>query len=562
MIITKFESYYNQITENLIDIKEEQEYQNLSNAFAHWFLKSYFKLDEQEIQEAIVDGHGDNGIDAIIHNESDEELIVLQFKFPSTNTVLNKEIEQADILKTINGFKALIGKNEPINANQKFIEHRENLKDKEIYNFRLMFISFNKGIVSNLEVLENFKNEFVEDYGGDMAIEIFDKKKVSNVYEKINRKSSIKVKFKYKLIQQAYNLPENNINSYLSVVNGKELIESLKDDLLVIFDENIRLYEKKSPINDKIKETASSDESNMFYFYNNGIVFICNKAEVSPNKLSVKLNGASIVNGCQTINSLADLNSVNKLKEDVDILVRIIEINDYDQRAKITEYLNSQTPIKDSYFISNHTIVRELQKNLLEKGYYLERQINETEYKKKYGEKINKNLKIIKLENTIQYYVAYWDNKNASLAKRGKGALFNSDKIEGFLKDINAEKVIEAHEMYDKISKVITMYRKMRRNKNNTEFADFLKTTNEYIENNINKYLYLNTGDILLLNATRNLKNKYQELNIEFDDIKLIKDSIEICGEIIKEKDTTSTASLTKNATIFQSVVQYINDME
>lgn len=59
---------------------------------------------------------------------------------------------------------------------------------------------------------------------------------------------------------------------------------------------------------------------------------------------------------------------------------------------KITEYLNSQNPIKYSYFIANHTIIRDLQETLENKGYYLERQINEFDYKKHYGKK---NLKIL-----------------------------------------------------------------------------------------------------------------------------------------------------------------------
>lgn len=86
---------------------------------------------------------------------------------------------------------------------------------------------------------------------------------------------------------------------------------------------------------------------------------------------------------------------------------------------KITEYLNSQTPIRDSYFIANHPIVRDLQQKLLQRGYFLERQINESEYMVERGIGV-KGQMTMQLENTIQYYVGYWVNKNASLAKRGK----------------------------------------------------------------------------------------------------------------------------------------------
>ena len=71
-----------------------------------------------------------------------------------------------------------------------------------------------------------------------------------------------------------------------------------------------------------------------------------------------------------------------KLKKEVCLPVRIIEISDYSERMKITEYLNSQTQIKASYFVSNHPIIRDLQDKLLGKGYFLERQINEYQFKK------------------------------------------------------------------------------------------------------------------------------------------------------------------------------------
>ncbi|MCR1281317.1 AIPR family protein, partial [Klebsiella pneumoniae] len=90
------------------------------------------------------------------------------------------------------------------------------------------------------------------------------------------------------------------------------------------------------------------------------------------------------VNGCQTVTSLYQLNEEGKLSKDVDILTRIIEISDYEQRSKITEFLNSQNPVKSSYFIANNSIVRDLQTALLEQDYFLERQINEAKHKAQY----------------------------------------------------------------------------------------------------------------------------------------------------------------------------------
>src|SRR5699024_9885863 len=126
-----------------------------------------------------------------------------------------------------------------------------------------------------------------------------------------------------------------------------------------------------------------------------------------------------------TLASLYDENEQQNLSDEVNLLVRVIEISDYEERAKITQYLNSQNQIKDSYFISNHSIVRDLQVTMKEDGYFLERQINEREYKERFNDSIDSSLVTIKLEDGIQYYTGYWLNSYAAIAKRGKGALFD-----------------------------------------------------------------------------------------------------------------------------------------
>lgn len=298
-----------------------------------------------------------------------------------------------------------------------------------------------------------------------------------------------------------------------------------------------------------------------FYFYNNGIAFICNEANNSPNKLSINLLGASIVNGCQTATSLYELHKKGKQQQNVDILVRIIGISDYTERMKITEYLNSQNPIKDSYFIANHSIIRDLQKELLKKGYYLERQINEIEYKKKYGELSSEAVKKIILEKVIQNYTGYWINNSAAIAKRGKGALFNKNKIEEILMEIDVDKVIESELMYKEISQVLTKYRKTRRNNNKDDFAEFLLISQKTLFLNMNDYLFVNTGDVLILNTTKNLKACYRKLEIEFDNDKLIRHSIFIIRDIIKESgqdDMRNISAITKNNATFKKVQDYI----
>ena len=437
MAQTKYESYYAKICENIKGIRECNEYNTDSLAFAHWYLKNYYKLQEQDIAEALIDGAGDLGIDSVIIDEENQALIVMQYKFPAKKENIKNEIDQGEVLKTWNGFMTLISNERCYEgSNAKFAEFKSRLENSIITHFRICFVSYNKGIVANKSIVESNAETFRQDTGSELEIVYHDRDAIANIYEKINRKNSISVSLKYKQMQPAYNVQTRKIDSYVGFVNGKELVQGISNNIATIFDENIRLYEYGSSVNNGINRTATStDQADMFYFYNNGIVFICDQAKNSPASNEIFLTGASVVNGCQTLNTLYNAVQKGKLNDSVYILVRVISIADYSERMRITEFLNSQTPIRDSYFIANHTIIRDLQKKLLEKGYFLERQVNEYEYMKEHGIDIQGKI-IMELESVIQYYVGYWINKNASLAKRGKNALFDKNKIEDSLKDV------------------------------------------------------------------------------------------------------------------------------
>lgn len=292
MAITKYESYYKQIRESVEEIKNNNDYNNLSKAFIHWYLKNHLFLEEQEIGEAIIDGSGDNGIDAILLNEDEKELIVMQFKFPNNVNGINSQIEQGDILKTFHGFNLLINKSENQESNIQFKQFKERINDMDIFKFKIYFVSFNTGIDANAnkELVDNFSQKFNKDYGSELQVEVHDKSIISNIYEKINRKNNLEITLAYKQMTSAYDIDAMNIKSYVGLVNGNSLINAIENSIETIFDENIRLYEGKTNVNNSIKATASDKkESEMFYFYNNGITIICDKVSNSPNKLSVNL---------------------------------------------------------------------------------------------------------------------------------------------------------------------------------------------------------------------------------------------------------------------------------
>ena len=87
-----------------------------------------------------------------------------------------------------------------------------------------------------------------------------------------------------------------------------------------LFEENVREFLGTQGINNGIIKTLKSttDRENFFY-YNNGITLICEKCETlrgteaskgyreSRNQYGFRLTNPQVVNGCQTINSIAEV---------------------------------------------------------------------------------------------------------------------------------------------------------------------------------------------------------------------------------------------------------------
>lgn len=555
-VFGRFQVYYGKIKSELEIIREDYEYTNLSKAFAHWYLVNYVKVSEQEIGEIIIDGNGDNGIDAITVNG--DVMTLYQFKFPDREKNIEKAIDEKTVLKMFNGYNKLIARKNPKVGNDIFLKYRDIVKEKSIFDYKLEFVVFNNSFSQPAQdALESQIEEIKDKTGNLINYKVVQHKNICDIYDRMQKKSRIDIAMTYRKLDPSYNLGED-VKSFVGFLSAKELIESCKEQMDVIFDENIRLYEGDNDVNTGIYNTAIGDESSKFFFYHNGIVFICDSCKNSTGNQNLILEGASVVNGCQTINSLKKAYDEEKIKDDVYLQFRVIETTDFDLRAKITEFLNSQTQIRDSYFLANNTFVRALQIELEEKGYFLERLINEYEYKRALNKvKEYEKKKILKLEKIVQIYAAFYHNEYAARAKRGKGELFDKTTVEVLVSGIDAEKVIHSYEWYEKICRVLTIYRKCRRSSSVRmdffEYLDFDVEEDSYYKE-MDKYAFLNTGDLLLLNTISNLEKRCvydskEEYVIEA--IKIAKNAVLNSGLL--------PSQATKNNTIFTTIQSEIN---
>lgn len=156
-----------------------------------------------------------------------------------------------------------------------------------------------------------------------------------------------------------------------------------------LFAQNLRYYVKNAKIDENIIESIQEHPEN-FWYYNNGVILICDDYLVEGDRILVK--NFSIINGGQTTKLVGE----TEFDQDFYIQCKIIK-NKYetvDERlefiANVAEATNTQKPIKNKDLIANRIEQRLLKKQLADVGIYC--QI-------KRGEKVNKKL-----------YPAAWQN--------------------------------------------------------------------------------------------------------------------------------------------------------
>lgn len=208
---------------------------------------------------------------------------------------------------------------------------------------------------------------------------------------------------------------------------AEEIAKIYNDYKERIFQQNVRysLGMRVKSINRLILETAvNNDESDKFWYFNNGITIVCDKIKPSTSGKVINLKNAQIINGAQTTYALFEAYQNGDLKDNVEVLIKAIEASDKKFIENVTLYTNSQNAIRLRDLLSNLQIQVNIQKILLDSyKYFYERKRGEfdslypTLDAKRKLLSDNYKEKLISNENAAQAFLALYLNKPAQ-AKR------------------------------------------------------------------------------------------------------------------------------------------------
>lgn len=392
-------------------------------AFLSLVLENYLDLDQFEVEDSIVDGKSDCGIDAIyiedVGGENRPIVYIFQSKYYQQEDKYDRNFEGSALEKMQSAIDNFIfrRRNDRPYQNTELIEKLNSVHNlvKRHPKYKIVFVSNSNRPTQ--DAIERFNDYIKEiDPNGDFSNVYLDLFELSKIFAKDQKKIiDRKIQFQGKYIDEV----AGNIRMLIGVVSGINIAEIREQEGENLFDMNVRGYlSRRNSVNRKILETSTGADSPYFLYLNNGVTITCDEFgySVSDKSPLVDIKNLQIVNGGQTTNSIFEAHQKGELKPDVYVLVRIIKILDKELLSKIILSTNSQSKVNSRDLRSNDRTQKLIEENLRTKGYYYEAR------KDKFKNKQPNDLRV-DAEIAAQAYYAILKEKPAA-AKNEKRELF------------------------------------------------------------------------------------------------------------------------------------------
>ena len=362
--------------EDLIDLNDlegktdkEKNDAFLSRSLAAYVLTQTAKIDNRSAAESVVDGYGDNGIDAIYFDKDELSVYVVQSKWKYSGKGC------PDLGSTRNfvaGFKDLID-GEFSRFNQKVV----NMKDKfpeALYNAQVKFILIIA--YTGTDPLSLDANRAIQDCLGDVndPAELVTLKvlRLNELYKAVAGQAE-GAPIRLEVLLRDWGQIDEPYLAYYGQVDAIDVATWWHDYAEGLFTPNLRKFLGSTDVNEAIMDTLREKPENFWYF-NNGITIICNHIKLKPiGRGSKKSNvfecdGVSVVNGAQTVGCIAKAYSaipdqVRKAR----VLAKFISLENCPEgfAYDITRAANTQNRVERRDFVSLDEDQKRLEVDLL-----------------------------------------------------------------------------------------------------------------------------------------------------------------------------------------------------
>src|SRR5574341_341565 len=331
-----------------------------STALLAWFLHTAWRLDLEDIEDAICDGGGDKGIDALVVNDDLREIAVFQSKHRQTATAtqgdqdLKNLVGAATYFTTPEAVDGLLASSPNLDLRNLVLRQgvREKIADGA-HVTRLVFVTNGRLDVAGQDYIQVMK-------GRDPELDVWDRDRLGPVAARTRAPE-----LRPDVVTLAAAAPpsaaeiDQETRIAIALVPAKELVALPGIDDLSLFDRNVRLSDGRTRVNRELASTVrDAQEHALFPAYHNGLTLLTHERTVTGSVLT--LRGVTVVNGCQSLLTLHDLQS--SVSDELRVLIKVVQVPEQSALTeKITSRSNNQNPVDIRDQRSTDVIQRDLQ---------------------------------------------------------------------------------------------------------------------------------------------------------------------------------------------------------
>lgn len=328
----------------------------LSKALAAFAVQVYARVSADVAAASVTDGENDNGIDAFYFHEATHTLWCVQSKFIQDGS---GQPDLKDVALFPGGVHALL-KGELHRFND-FFKNRKAEIDKAladaVLKVNLVLIDTGTDFADDrVTVIEDLKHEFNTVDSSDFLA--FDHCNLPLIHEEITE-TFARAPINETLTLQQWGMVTTPYKSCYGQIPASKLAELFTTHGDKLVERNIRKFRGLTAVNERIAETIRATPEDFFYL-NNGVTAICRKLDILPlsrdNRAAgqFKIEDLSIVNGAQTVGTIAA--QLNKAKPASDPLVFIkiisLEAGREGMGDRVTRSTNFQNRVERVDFVA------------------------------------------------------------------------------------------------------------------------------------------------------------------------------------------------------------------
>lgn len=353
-----------------------------------------YELSYEEIQDGIVDGEHDGGIDSF-YTFLDGECVgeEVGFTLPKKSAELEVVIIQSKstsgfsetpIDKMISSLRRLLSLSQDFNELTQYnseVKSRADIFRKSYKRLASKFPSLKIKVIyactkSIGDVHQNTQLKAQELV--DVVRSLFDEAEVNFefwgakellVLARTKPTQSFELNFDQSL---------NGSNGYIALVKLRNFYKFLlgggseiRSDL---FEANVRDYQGSTEVNQEISNTLESGEADDFWWFNNGVTVLASRA--SSGGSTITIENPQIVNGLQTSSEIGRFFSKLDSDDSRSVMVKVVASENEEVRDKIIKATNSQNQVPLASLRATDKIQRDIEHHLKANGYFYDRRKN------------------------------------------------------------------------------------------------------------------------------------------------------------------------------------------